>query len=163
MPPPEKSMMASFTKKIEWIFTFVIVATVNTTAKTLSLFWWLPLLPVYVKHKSPVKPWSFKFWLPGLCRLPRWWLLKCRAPGMKSSFSGWDLHGLSHLPGLPAPLSTRGKTLKSIYDSQWRTVIILSGGVYCPVLIFPTEINSNRGVKGIIGPFIPNWSRFGSA
>ena len=48
--------MASFPKKIEWIFTFVVAATVNTTAKTLSLFWRLPLLLVYMKvtHKSPV-------------------------------------------------------------------------------------------------------------
>ena len=35
-------------------------------------------------------------------------------------------------------------------------------GVYYPVLILPTEINSNRGVKGIIDLFIPSWSGFGS-
>ena len=29
-------------------------------------------------------------------------------------------------------------------------------GVYCPVLILPTERNSNRRVKGIIDPFIPS-------
>ena len=34
---------------------------------------------------------------------------------------------------------------------------ILSGkGVYCPVLILPTDMNSNRRVKGIIDRFIPS-------
>ena len=42
--------MAPFTKKIEWIFTFVVVAKVNTTAKTLLVFFeQLPLLLVYTK------------------------------------------------------------------------------------------------------------------
>ena len=46
MPPPPKKkqqqkkrpMVAPFTKKMGWIFTFVVAATVNTTARALPLF-----------------------------------------------------------------------------------------------------------------------------